>query len=50
MRAPLAYVGTHQPAEDVHTYWALAVRVWPGEREVVAHGDFHGEWLDWIAG
>ena len=49
-RRPLAYVGTHQPGEDVHTHWALAVRVWPAEREFVAYGDFHGEWLDWIAG
>jgi hypothetical protein len=49
-RRPLAYVGTHQPAEGVDTHWALAVRVWPAEREFVAYGDFHGEWLDWIAG
>ena len=46
---PLAYAGTHQPAPDVHTYWALAIRVWPEAREQVAHGDFHGAWIDWLA-
>jgi hypothetical protein len=45
---PLAYVGTHQPAPDVHTHYGLALRVWPGEREIVAEADFHGAWLDWI--
>ena len=48
-RRPLAYVGTHQPHKDEHTYWALAVRVWPGEREPVAHGDFHGKWIEWLS-
>jgi hypothetical protein len=47
-RRPLAYVGSHQPGPDVHTYWALAVRVWPGERETVAHADFHGAWIEWL--
>jgi hypothetical protein len=46
-RAPLAYVGTHAPGPDVHTHYALALRVWPGEREFVAEADFHGAWLDW---
>jgi hypothetical protein len=45
--APLAYVGTHAPAPDVHTYHSLALRVWPGERELVADADFHGAWIDW---
>jgi len=47
-KRPLAYVGTHAPAPDVHTYYGLAVRVWPQERELVAHADFHGAWLDWL--
>ncbi len=46
---PLAYVGTHAPEPDVHTHYALAIRVWPNDREVVAHADFHGAWLEWLA-
>jgi hypothetical protein len=45
---PLAYVGTHAPAPDVHTHYGLAIRVWPEKRELVAHADFHGAWLDWL--
>jgi hypothetical protein len=47
-RGPLAYVGTHQPAADVHTHYGLRLRVWPAERELVAEADFHGAWLDWV--
>jgi hypothetical protein len=46
---PLAYVGTHQPAPDVHTHYGLWLRVWPAERELVAEADFHGAWIDWAA-
>jgi hypothetical protein len=46
--APLAYVGTHAPAPDVHSHYGLVVRVWPTERETVAHADFHGAWLRWL--
>ena len=45
---PLAYVGTHQPAPDVHTHYGLRLRVWPAERELIAEADFHGAWLDWL--
>jgi hypothetical protein len=48
-RVPLAFVQTTQPAPDVHTYYALAIRLWPGEREIVADADFHGAWIDWRA-
>lgn len=44
----LAYVASGQPGRDVHTYWALRVRVWPGPASVVAHADFHGKWLEWL--
>jgi hypothetical protein len=47
-RRPLAFVGTPPPGPDVHTHWALAVRVWPGAREFVAYGDFHGAWIEWL--
>jgi hypothetical protein len=46
--APLAYVGTHAPATGDETYYAVAIRVWPAEREAIAHADFHGAWLDWL--
>jgi hypothetical protein len=47
-RRPLAYVGTHAPAPGVDTHYGLAVRVWPGERELVALTDFHGAWIEWL--
>jgi hypothetical protein len=47
--SPLAYVGTHAPATGDETYQAVAIRVWPDEREAVAHADFHGAWLEWLA-
>jgi hypothetical protein len=48
--APLAYVCTGRPAPDEHTHWGLFVQVWPdGERRLVAHADFHGAWLEWLA-
>jgi hypothetical protein len=45
----LAYVGTHSPLDESETYYGLAVALWPGgAREVVAHADFHGSWLEWL--
>jgi len=47
--APLAYVFAGQPEDGSHNYWGLWVTTWPGgEREVVAHADFHGAWLEWL--
>ena len=47
-RAPLAFVEATRPLDGAETYWGLSVQVWPGgERVEVAHGDFHGAWLDW---
>jgi hypothetical protein len=46
----LAYVGTHSPRDEVETHYGLAIQVWPGggEREIVAHADFHGAWIEWL--
>ena len=46
----LAFVWTDRPAPDVHSHWGLWLRLWPGgEPELLAHADFHGAWLDWLA-
>jgi len=46
---PLAVLGTAQPDDGSHYYWGLRLLVWPGrESEIVAHGDFHGRWLEWL--
>jgi hypothetical protein len=46
---PLAVVSTGQPREGVHDYWGLWLQVWPGgERSLLAHGDFHGAWIEWL--
>ena len=49
-RAPLAYVGTHTPRDGADTYWGLRIHEWPGgEAEIVAHADYHGAWIEWLA-
>jgi hypothetical protein len=52
-RSPVAFVHTTAAeAGDLTdlTYQAMAIQLWPGgEREIVAHADFHGAWLDWLA-
>ncbi len=46
----LALVWTAHPAEDVHDHWGLWLQVWPGNGpELVAHADFHGAWIEWLA-
>lgn len=43
----IAFVRT--AAADV-TYSTLELQLWPGgEREILAHADFHGAWLDWLS-
>ena len=45
---PLAFVEASRPADRTETHWGLWVTVWPDDtRFEVAHGDFHGAWLDW---
>jgi hypothetical protein len=47
---PLAYLTTTQPATGSHSYWALAIELWPGSRRrEIAYADFHGAWLEWRA-
>lgn len=46
----LALVWTDRPAENIHTHWGLWLRLWPGgEQTRLAHADFHGAWLEWLA-
>ena len=48
--APLAVVETTQALDGSHQHWGLRISHWPGgESEVVAHADFHGTWLEWLA-
>jgi hypothetical protein len=46
-RRPLAVLRTPPHLRDRSV---LELQVWPGaRRQVVAHADFHGAWLDWLA-
>jgi hypothetical protein len=46
----LALIWTDRPAPDVHSHWGLWLQLWPGgEPELLAHADFHGAWLEWVA-
>jgi hypothetical protein len=47
--APLAWVSTTNALDPDLSGFGLDARFWPGERRVVAHGDFHGAWLEWLA-
>lgn len=47
---PLALVSVSQPAAGEHRYWGLWIRLWPGgEKRLLAHAGFHGQWLDWLS-
>jgi hypothetical protein len=47
---PLALVSVSRPAPGVHGYWGLWLRLWPdGEKRLLAHAGFHGQWLEWLA-
>jgi hypothetical protein len=46
---PLALVSVSQPAAGEHRYWGLWLRLWPdGEKRLLAHAGFHGQWLEWL--
>jgi hypothetical protein len=47
--APVAWVSTTNALDPDLSGFGLDARFWPGERRVVAHGDFHGAWLEWLA-
>ena len=47
---PLAFVSTSRPAAGEDRYWGLWLRLWPdGEKRLLAHSGFHGQWLEWLA-
>jgi hypothetical protein len=47
---PLALVSVSQPAPGEHRFWGLWLRLWPdGEKRLLAHAGFHGQWLEWRA-
>ncbi len=47
---PLALVSVSRPAAGEHRYWGLWLRLWPdGEKRLLAHSGFHGQWLEWLA-
>jgi hypothetical protein len=41
-------VSTTNALDPALSGFGLDARFWPGERRVVAHGDFHGAWLEWL--
>jgi hypothetical protein len=46
---PLALVSVSQPAPGEHRYWGVWLRLWPGgDKRLLAHGGFHGQWLEWL--
>ena len=39
-----------RPAAGEDRYWGLWLRLWPdGEKRLLAHAGFHGQWLEWLA-
>ena len=39
-----------RPLDGSDDYYGLRLQIWPGGEQVeVAHGDWHGAWLDWLA-
>jgi hypothetical protein len=48
---PLALVSVSRPAAGEDRYWGLWLRLWPdGEKRLLAHAGFHGQWLEWLDG
>jgi hypothetical protein len=46
---PLALISVSQPAAGEHRYWGIWLRLWPdGEKHLLAHAGFHGQWLEWL--
>jgi hypothetical protein len=48
-RGGLAYLTATQPDDESHSFWALRLRTWPGGERLLAHMDFHGAWVEWLA-
>jgi hypothetical protein len=50
---PLAWVSTRRREErefEDGDCWELELRLWPAPPRLVALVDFHGNWVDWLAG
>jgi hypothetical protein len=46
---PVVLVGTSAANDGSHLYYGLTIQTWPGgNREQLAHADFHGAWIDWL--
>lgn len=48
---PLAWISSRPAEEREHDRddsWELELRVWPDPARLVAHVDFHGNWLEWL--
>jgi hypothetical protein len=47
---PLALASVSRPAADEDRYWGVWLRLWPGgEKHLLAHAGFHGQWIEWRA-
>jgi hypothetical protein len=47
---PLAFLTTTQRGEESLPFWPVRLTTWPGgEERLLAHMDFHGAWLEWLA-
>jgi hypothetical protein len=46
----LAFLSTGRPEDRSDQYYGLWLQLWPdGHRQLLAHADFHGAWLEWRA-
>ena len=45
----LAFLTTTRPDDESHSFWALRLTTWPGGERLLAHMDFHGAWVEWLA-
>lgn len=46
---PLALVSVSRPSAGEDRFWGLWLRLWPGgEKRLLAHAGFHGQWLEWL--
>jgi hypothetical protein len=49
-QSPLAFISASMPDDEALLAWSLRLRLWPGGQErTLAHMDYHGEWLQWLA-
>jgi hypothetical protein len=49
-QAPLGWISAGHSDRTPEDEWALKVRLYPDEEStLLAYGDFHGAWLEWVA-